>query len=196
MQDLKTNKFFDLSELKTPPIELRKESTFDQVDSAYLSHQLYCISGLNDLVRIPSEGEIFFLQTDKSFNAFTFLPWIAKRHFIQEIYASTYSIGTQVVEALQEMQQKGQINEVSLLISDSMIKRNPKTIEVLEAVIRHNPSFKVKYKWNHSKITLIKTEDFHIVLEGSGNWSKNAQIEQYVLLNNEQVYEFRKQIFL
>jgi len=32
----------------------------------------------------------------------------------------------------------------------------------------------------------------HIVFEGSGNLSDNARIEQYILENNKQAYEFHK----
>ncbi|VDH05874.1 hypothetical protein [Bergeyella zoohelcum] len=193
MKGLKQNKFFslkDFSEKKELPKLGESKS-----HSAYLNSHLERIDNLNDLVRIPQEGEIFFLHTVKAFNAFTFIPWLAKRHFIEELYASTYSISRRVIEALQELQQKGRIGEVTLLISDSMIKRNPVTIDVLEGVAKHNANFQVKYFWNHSKVCLIKAGDFHLVLEGSGNWSENAQLEQYVLANSEAVFNFRKTIF-
>ena len=184
------NKFFDLEEMKqtkTPP----KNGVF----SAYLNSHLDKIARVEDIVRLPAEGEIQFLHTEKAFNAFTFIPFIAKSHFIEEIYASTYSISRRVIEALQQMQSAGQIGNVTLLISDSMIKRNPLTIDVLEGVAKHNANFNVKYYWNHSKVCLIKAGDFHLGLEGSGNWSENAQLEQYVLFNHPDVYNFRKSIF-
>lgn len=198
MKNLKTleqkNKYFELEAINK---ENKRSSSrnYSDVCSAYLNHHLEKIDNLNNLVRIPSDGEIFFLHTEKAFNAFTFIPWIAKRLFIEELYASTYSISRRVIEALQELQQKGRIGEVTLLISDSMIKRNPVTIDVLEGVAKHNANFKVKYFWNHSKVCLIKAGDFHLVLEGSGNWSENAQLEQYVLANSEAIFNFRKTIF-
>lgn len=190
MKDSKKNKFFTLSSLHK-----EKREAFPEVTSVYLNKHIERIENLNQLVRIPQEGEVFFLQTEKAFNAFTFIPFVAKLHFIEELYASTYSISRRVVEALQELQQNGRIGKVRLLISDSMPKRNPLTIDVLEGVCRHNGNFSVKYSWNHSKICLIKTDGFHLVLEGSGNWSENAQLEQYVLTNSEEVYDFRKTIF-
>ncbi len=76
-----------------------------------------------------------------------------------------------------------------------MIKRNAMTVDVLEAVANGNPNFNIKYYWNHSKVCLVKTEDFHLVMEGSGNWSENAQLEQYILTNSEPVFNFRREIF-
>ncbi|AFR35886.1 hypothetical protein [Riemerella anatipestifer] len=190
MKDSKKNKYFSISSLHED-----KSKVYPEVKSVYLNKHLERVENLNQLVRIPQEGEVFFLQTEKAFNAFTFIPWIAKLHFIEELYASTYSISRRVVEALQELQQNGRVGKVTLLISDSMPKRNPLTIDVLEGVCKHNGNFNVKYFWNHSKICLLKVDGFHLVLEGSGNWSENAQLEQYVLANSKEVFEFRKTIF-
>lgn len=194
MQGSKGNKFFDLSALSQ---QTNQETGTEKSKamSVYLNSHLDRISNLNDLVRIPQDGEVFFLHTEKAFNAFTFIPWIAKKLFIEELYASTYSISRRVVEALQELQQTGRIGEITLLISDSMIKRNPVTIDVLEGVAKHNANFNIKYYWNHSKVCLIKAGEFFLTLEGSGNWSENAQLEQYILANSEMVYNFRKTMF-
>lgn len=193
---MQKNKFFSLSDLqKQAPKPQKREGVF----SAYLNHHLEKISRVEDLVRIPNEGEVFYIFTENAFNAFTFLPWLAKRFFLEEVFASTYSISRRVVEALQQMQQDGQIGEITLLISDSMIKRNPTTIDVLEAVCKANANIRAKYYWNHSKVTLIKMRleetVFHLVLEGSGNWSENAHLEQYTLTNQPEVYDFFKTMF-
>ena len=186
------NKFFSLDVLKQ---EKAPEPKKTEAFSTFLNRHIDRISAVEDLIRFPSVGEVFFLHTEKAFNAFTFIPWVAKYHFIEEIYASTYSISRRVVEALQKLQQDGKVGKVKLLISDSMIKRNPQTIDVIEGVINSNPNFEVKYYWNHSKVCLVKAGDFYLSLEGSGNWSENAQLEQYVLINDKEVYDFRKTIF-
>ena len=185
-----SNKYFDIHSITETP-----KAQVEGVFSKYLNKHLQRIENVSELCRIPDDGEVFFLQTEKAFNAFTFIPWIAKKFFIEEIYASTYSISRRVVEALQELQQDGKVGEVTLLISDSMIKRNPQTIDNLEAVAKSNANFKIKYYWNHSKVTLIKTKEHFFVLEGSGNFSENAQLEQYTFCNDADVYQFRKQIF-
>ena len=185
-----SNKYFDIHSITETP-----KAQVEGVLSKYLNKHLQRIENVSELCRIPDNGEVFFLQTEKAFNAFTFIPWIAKKFFIEEIYASTYSISRRVVEALQELQQDGKVGEVTLLISDSMIKRNPQTIDNLEAVAKSNANFKIKYYWNHSKVTLIKTKEHFFVLEGSGNFSENAQLEQYTFCNDADVYQFRKQIF-
>lgn len=50
---------------------------------------------------LPSPGEIFFLWTINSFNAFTFIPFIFQHcGTIDELILSTYSINIRIIDAL------------------------------------------------------------------------------------------------
>lgn len=189
----KKNRFFDFNK----PKEIEKKEKLSEVwTSKYVANHFQKIQSLeNDLNRIPTEDEFFFLQSDKAFNAFTFIPFVAKIFPVKELYASTYSISRKVIEALIEMHDKGMIEQITLLISESMIKRNPVTIENLKAMCLTRPNVKVLYAWSHAKICIMKTEDFHFVIEGSGNWAENAHYEQYVFANSLGLYNFRKQLF-
>lgn len=163
--------------------------------SKYLNKHLDLLENISeDLVRFPEPGEIFFLQTLQAFNAFTFIQKIAKSYFIEELVATTYSVSMRVMEAMQELQNKGKVGKIKLLISDSMMSRNPKVTDSLDAWAQHNGSVKIIYAHNHSKITLAKTKDHNFCIEGSGNWSENASYEQYIFYNDKEVYEFRKQL--
>ena len=189
----KKNKFFDFNQSK----EVKKEEKLNEVwTSKYIASHFQKIESLeNDLMRVPTKDEFFFLQTDKAFNAFTFIPFVAKIYPIKELYACTYSISSRVIDALIEMHDKGMIEQITLLISESMIKRNPKTIDNLKAMCTSRPNMKVLYAWSHAKVCLMKTHDFHFVIEGSGNWAENAHYEQYLFANSIGLYDFRLQLF-
>ena len=164
--------------------------------SKYLASHYQKVSSLeSDLMRLPSEEEFFFLQSDTAFNAFTFIPMIAKAQPIKQLYASTYSISRKVIEALVEMHDKGQIERITLLVSDSMSKRNPLVIGNLMAMAESRPNLTVLYAWVHAKVCLLETHHSHFVIEGSGNWSENAHYEQYVFGNSKGLFDFRLQLF-
>lgn len=187
------NRFFSPFALKE---EIKEEKPSELFVSKYVAAHYQKISSLeNDLLRVPTPEEFFFLQSDTAFNAFTFIPFIAKTHPIKELHASTYSISRKVIEALVELHDKGMIEQVTLLISDSMIKRNPITIDNLMSVCHSRPNFKALFAWSHAKVCLIKTHDFHFVIEGSGNWAENAHYEQYVFANSKGLYDFRMELF-
>ena len=189
----KRNRFFDFNKASEP----KKEEKLNELwTSKYIASHFQKIQSLeNDLSKVPTADEFFFLQSDKAFNAFTFIPFVAKTYPVKELYASTYSISRKVIEALIELHDKGMIEQITLLISESMIKRNPTTIENLKAMCTTRPNITVLYAWSHAKVCLLKTHDFHFVIEGSGNWAENAHYEQYVFANSKGLYDFRKQLF-
>lgn len=187
------NRFFNPTVQKE---EKKEEKPSELFVSKYIAAHYQKISSLeNDLMRVPTPEEFFFLQSDTAFNAFTFIPFVAKTYPIKELYASTYSISRKVIDALVELHDKGMIEQVTLLISDSMIKRNPVTIDNLMGICSSRPNFKALYAWSHAKVCLLKTHDFHFVIEGSGNWAENAHYEQYVFANSKGLYDFRKELF-
>jgi hypothetical protein len=148
-----------------------------------------------DLQRFPEDGEGFFLQTIQSFNAITFVLKIAHHYFIEELYATTYSVSMKVVTALQELRNKGKIGKITLLISDSMMSRNPKVCDAINSWAATDGNITVIYSWNHSKFTLCKTKGDFFCIEGSGNWGENSCYEQYCFINSEKVYDLRKSLF-
>ena len=173
-----------------------QEAETDVHISKYLAAHYQKVSSLEkDLMRIPTSEEFFFLQSDTAFNAFTFIPLVAKVFPIKELHASTYSLSRKVIDALIEMHDKGQVERITLLVSDSMIKRNPLVIDNIMAMAKSRPNVTVLYAWVHAKVCLLKTHEHYYVIEGSGNWSENAHYEQYVFANSKGLYDFRMKLF-
>jgi len=188
-----SNRLFDIKALSE---KTDSEKLSELYTSKFLVFHFEKLKSLEEnLKRLPTPEEIFFLQSDNAFNAFTFIPFVAKNHPIKELHASTYSISRKVIDALIEMHDRGMIEQITLMISDSMIKRNPLTIENLMAMATSRPNLKVVYAWSHAKVCLMKTHDNYYIIEGSGNWSENAQYEQYILANSKGVYDFRMELF-
>lgn len=145
--------------------------------------------------KLPDPGEIVFLWTCNSFNAFTFIPYVVKfSGVIDELCISTYSINTRIVESLVRLYDKGMIRSISIYVSESLRFRMPTVVDLLEAKAK-NRNITIVYAWNHSKVQLIKSNGNYFVVEGSGNFSENAANEQYIFVNNEEVYKFRKGCF-
>lgn len=191
------NKFFDLSSIsKRDPVVPLTQSKHEQWVSKYLASHFQKVSKLEeDLLRVPTKEEFFFLQSENSFNAFDFLLLVVKREPIKELFASTYSISRRVIDSLIELYDNGLIEQMTLFISESMIKRNPITIDNLMAMAKNRPNMKVLYAWSHAKVCLMQTHDNWYCVEGSGNWSDNAHYEQYIFANSYGLFDFRKKLF-
>lgn len=187
------NKFFELPKQEE---DRGVKNSSEVLVSKYLAAHYNMIKSLDkDIKQLPLPEEFFFLQSDTSFNAFTFIPLIGQKETIEELYASTYSISRKVIDALIILYDKGIIKQLTIMISDSLIKRNPATIDHLEALANSRPGFKVNYAWVHAKVCAIQTSENYYVVEGSGNWAENAHYEQYLLANSKALFDFRKKLF-
>jgi len=187
------SKFFSLDELTKKDEE--KEEVGGKAVEKFIDLHTEKVKNIRQLTgRLPTEGEAFFLWTVNSFNAFTFIPFIIREcGIINEIYIATYSINTRIIDALMRLINSGKILNVHLFISDSIKYRLPRVYDHLDALCSNRKEITVHYAWNHAKIALIKAGDNFFDVEGSGNFSENAQHEQYVFINSEKIYKFRKE---
>lgn len=186
------SKYFSLNEIKKHEVPITKNKD-DVARHKFTSMHMLKVNNIKQLIgKLPAPDEILFLWTLNSFNAFTFIPYIIKElGRIDNLVFSTYSINTRIVNSLIRWMDKGKIEHVYIFISDSMKFRMPKVVDLLNSYITAGNKIYVDYDWNHSKVTLIQAKQHHFIIEGSGNFSENAQYEQYVFLNNMNVYNFR-----
>jgi hypothetical protein len=194
------NKFFELSDLdkRSEDLEPEPDSKSGILAEQFLEIHDRRVETVKHLTgKIPRDGEIFFLWTVNSFNAFTFIPFLIKEcGAIDELILATYSINIRIIDALMKLVDRSKIHRVEIFISDSIRTRLPRVNDHLQALVEKRDIIRVRYAWNHAKISLIRIGDLHFVVEGSGNWGENAQHEQYVFLNSKRIFEFRKKEIL
>ena len=184
---------FNLSEIfndEPQPDIPRSDKSTSAVERFETMH-IEKVNSLKQLAgRVPMPGEIFFLWTLNSFNAFTFITYVIK-YFgaIKQLIFSTYSLNERILCSLIRWYDKGAIEEIYICISDSIKSRVPKVNDQLQAFARDR-NISIGYAWNHSKVTLIRTDEHHFVVCGSGNFSENALNEQYIFLNDERIFKF------
>ena len=184
---------FNLQELKDKSANNDKESEVKV--TKFLDLHCERVEGLRDLLgRLPGRDECMFLWTVNSFNAFTFIPYILKyAGRIDTMTVATYSINKRIVDALVRYMDGGHIGELNLLLSDRLKYRVPVVVDHLSHIASNRQGMlNVGYEWVHAKVSLIESCGEKYVVEGSGNWSENSRFEQYMFMNSEKVYDFRK----
>lgn len=132
--------------------------------------------------------------TQLGFNAISVVEFLLKKHTITEIYMAVYRMNIQSVRRLKKIIESGDI-KCSIILS-SFFRENKKyerwSKEIL-TLSKQNEKVKMNFAWCHAKVFLAKTKDGkHIVFEDSGNLSDNARIEQYIIEDNVDTYNFHK----
>lgn len=187
-------KYFDLDEItQSTPVPPENSGALGVKFLEVHNHKLESIKHL--VGNLPEENEIFFIWTMKSFNAFTFIPYLVKyAGEIDELVISTYSINKRIISALIRLIDAGKIKQVQINISESVKHRMPAVVDELNSVVAQRKNLiKVYYSWVHAKVALVRIGSVKYIIEGSGNWAENAKHEQYIFLRNGKVFDFRKQ---
>jgi len=109
---------------------------------------------------------------------------------------STLSMGTRNVDVLAQLMKTGYIDELNLVVSAyffSNYRRDvvPYIYEKLDDQKRGN--FQMGVAGIHTKTMTLETKDgLKIVMQGSANLRSSANIEQFILEDNPEVYDFYK----
>ncbi|MEQ8548731.1 MAG: hypothetical protein RIC03_12515 [Cyclobacteriaceae bacterium] len=183
------SRLFSIKEIQSERAEDKDSSVHRE---KFLKTHFRKVESIKNLLgEFPAPGEAYFIYTLKSFNAFTFIVYILKHiGIIEELSFSTYSLNERILSSLIKWYDKGQLKSINIIISDSIRHRMPKVHDLLK-IYTKDRNISVMYCWNHSKVTLIKSGDHRFVIEGSGNFSENAMHEQYLFMNNNEVFDFR-----
>ena len=113
---------------------------------------------------------------------------------LDDLYASTWTMNRDNVVELLDLMDKGKISNVTVL-TGIYFKRRETAIyaRLLEGIQKRGHRFKALK--NHAKITLLANEasgDF-VCVQGSANWTANPRVEQYVMTNDREIFEFHRE---
>ncbi len=87
----------------------------------------------------------------------------------------------------------GKIGRATILMSNLRNKAHRAKEQITRDNFVNNPKVDLFFASAHSKIMSMKTENGNYYsLEGSGNLSFNSRVEQYVLDNDQGLYNFTK----
>ena len=148
------------------------------------------LRNIDQLGGIPNKNEGFRIVTRKNINSFDFVLAILAHQSIEHLTIAIYRIGKKVLTEIKEIQKSGKIGKVTLLVNDGFPRLCKDAWSIMKSLEGNN--FEIKIENNHTKIILMKTLGGFYVVEGSGNLSINARIEQYAFDNNERLYNFHK----
>jgi len=145
---------------------------------------------LNKICEIPNKNTQQRIVTKKAINTFDFVLAILANENIINLTIAIYRIGKKTANELKELQKSGKIKNITILLNDGFPKLIPDCWNLLKSF--ESEKFKLKLENNHTKIILAETKENNYIIEGSGNLSINARIEQYTFDNNKQIYDFHK----
>ena len=170
--------------------------TIDKIQLSFVRYKnLHAlkVSNFAELAGLPEVGEQYRIVTQQQINAFSLIQYVAQQRTIDEMYITVYSINERTIMGLFELMDNGTLGKLSIVIADSMRQLQPQRVEQLRiGHAQRTGRIRIAFLYNHTKIAAMRCGNDYFVVEGSGNFSENARIEQYVFENNRDAYEHHK----
>lgn len=167
----------DLNEIKT--ISQNNISFFQQ------------ILRINGRIEIPQKNSVLSIRTQSQMNAFSlFIQFIEKYGKIDFLQLQTYTIDEKTIYTLYDLLNNGKISSLQIIMTETATFRLPKIYKLLKDLFSELPNCNLCFYWVHSKIHLIKCGNEKFVIDGSGNFSMNAQVEQYNVFHSDSMFDF------
>jgi len=142
-------------------------------------------------IGLPVKGEQTRLITMNCFNTISIIDYISRQEKITEAVFVIFAINQSAARLLIEMKKAGRINNIKFIIS-SIRNAGHKSKSIAVDMLKEHFSDLI-YVNSHAKISILKTEnENYYVIEGSGNFSFNGRIEQYIIDNDKLLYDFSK----
>jgi len=143
----------------------------------------------NQLISLPEKNCITKIKTQSQINLFSlFLMFINKYTKIDFLSIETYTFNEETVFSLKQLLKDGKIKKLQIIMTETANFRLPKIYALLKELFANEPNCNLVFYWIHSKVNLINCNDEFFVLDGSGNFSMNAQIEHYNIFNSKNMF--------
>jgi hypothetical protein len=160
-----------------------------QLTCKYIKENIETTKTLN--VNIPRANEVTVIRTQAQLNNFILiLSFIEKFGKIDYLSIQTYTIDEKFINSMLILLNEKKIDKLELIISETMSFRMPKIYVKIKEMFANNINCNLAFYWVHSKIILIKCGNEKFNIDGSGNFSSNAQIEHYNIFHSEKMFNF------
>ena len=152
-------------------------------------------NGLLDVFdRLPPPGVSVHIVSGAKFDFWTFVPqiieWIGRTEIL---YCSTWTLSRPNAVELFALADEGKIGTIALLTGLYFKRRETAVYAMLLDGIRTRNG-RYRAMQNHSKVMLLSDpiQDVWLAIEGSANLTGNPRLEQYVVTNDRDLYEFHR----
>lgn len=146
------------------------------------------------ITELPSRGESLHIVSNGSFDYFTIIPQIINLsgNAVDEFYFTTWTMSRENVTQIIDLYDRGVFKKVTALTGEYFRTRESKVWSLLSDSLEARKQ-RVFSSKNHSKVTLLKIGGEHYIIEGSANFTANPRIEQFILSNSEELFNFHKE---
>ena len=146
---------------------------------------------------LPKKGECLLIKSNGTSDTGSLFHCMAQTGTIEEMYLSTWIISRSNIDYICEQVDKGKIKSLTFIVSTRMNQMSggsgKATYAYLVESFQKRPQIKFRTCNCHAKTFSCKIKDNYYTSTGSGNWTKNPRIENYILINDIEPFLHNKE---
>ncbi|HIH03795.1 MAG TPA: hypothetical protein HA263_08105 [Methanoregulaceae archaeon] len=143
---------------------------------------------------LPEPGYSYHIVSNGAFDYWSWIPVMAGyMGHVAEFYGSTWTLNRLNAAELLGLIDAGTVATASVITGLYFRRREPAVYSLLHTGMAERGMRCVGIE-NHAKVALLGNAetDTWIVVEGSANWTANPRIEQNVVSNDRELFEFHR----
>lgn len=184
--------WYDLGKNDEPQGETKREYT---ARIKYEKQLFASVKRFQEIIGLEIEkGTQYRIITENAFNAITVITHLQETYQFEEVYMAVYRMNEKAVQTLTNFIDNHGV-EFHVVLSN-FFKENKKYeawANQLYQYCESKDTTHIAFISSHAKVFAGKTNcGRFFVFEGSGNYSDNARVEQYIFEDNEAAFKFHK----
>ena len=146
-----------------------------------------------NVLQMPSMHECLCIKTNGLSDTGSIFNHIINNHKCNELYLSTWIISRENIDMIINALKSGKLNKVYFVISVRLKQlKKSNYAHLIEQFTEHKDKCFFKVCNSHAKIFSLSTDKDYFTVIGSGNWTQNPRIENYIIHNDINIFDFNK----
>lgn len=147
---------------------------------------------------LPKKGECLLIKSNGTSDTGSLFYCISQTGIVEEMYLSTWIISRNNIDYICEQIDSGRIKKLTFIVSTRMNQMSGGSGKatygyLIEQFQKRKDSVKFRTVNCHAKTFSCKIGDDYYTATGSGNWTKNPRIENYIIINDIEPYLHNKE---
>jgi hypothetical protein len=178
----KDNRYIKCPTSKTKIVDYKNVEQLSKDIQIFKNERCFCIT----------DGDFIFGDFIEAF-------LVCRNIKVKELIISTLSLSQNNVDSLYNLLKGGYVENLSLIVSDHFFSyERDNLVKYIYQTLDIENKFQLSVCNNKSKIVLIQSDDNggrKYIIHGSANLNSSNSIEQFCIEENEEVFDFNKNIF-
>jgi hypothetical protein len=173
---------------------LSKKSSFRKMAKTSMRDDNFN-SIIDEVNGLPKPNEVVFIKTNGCSDTGSIFSNILLSEKIETLYLSTWVISRNNIERIIKAIDKGDLKQIYFVVSKRLkeLKKSDYAFLIEQFSKRSDKCF-YKVCNSHAKTFSVKTDKGNLyTVTGSGNWTENPRIENFVIFNDENAFNHNKE---